>query len=311
MNRDPNGFDWGLGGPPASGDQPSLAQRLQKPVVAPDDSSTSRGVSYDPHDLGFEEQEVPRKSLARRIIPPIIILSILGGLVVTAAVGADKFARSAVTGVIQGKVAETLKIANENDVKVDLGDGPFIGQAVTGSIDDVTVRVPDATFNGYTGALTIRATGVPTDQTEPESLAISLTLEGDNAKQFAQQLRPSSRAKVLLRDGAVTVSRSFNGLPAAIAYIPTVEDGKIVLTPDKIRIDNNPMSIGEFIESPFGKAGASLTEQRTVCVADKLPAKLTLDSITVEKDSFAIAASGSGVALSSAGLTTLGVCEKE
>lgn len=308
MDREPNSFDWGLGSSGQSAGQPSLAQRLQS--SAQENEADWSGVSYNPGDLGFEEQEIPRKSLARRVIPPIIVLSIIGGLLAVATVGADRFARSAVAGVIQGKVAETLKVA-EDDVIVDLGGGVFIGQAVSGSIDDVTVRVPEATLNGLVGAVSLSATGVPTDQTEPDTLAVAMTLEGERAKEFAKQLRPNSKTRVLLRDGVIAVTRNLPAGAIIVFYIPTVVDGSIVLTPDSVRVNKKDMTVDEFVGSKFGAAGESLVVQRTVCIDDKIPEKLSLTSITVAVDSFTLEASGEKVPLSTAGLTTLGSCEKE
>lgn len=308
MDREPNSFDWGLGASDQSAGQPSLAQRLQS--SAQENKADWSGVSYNPLDLGFEEQEIPRKSLARRIIPPIIVLSIIGGLLAVATVGADRFARSAVAGVIQGKVAETLKVA-EDEVTVDLGGGVFIGQAVTGSIDDVTVRVPEATLNGLLGSVSLRAKGVPTDQSAPDNLTVAMTLKGENATEFAKQLRPNAKSRVDLRDGAIAVSRTLPAGSIVVYFIPTVAEGAIVLTPDYVRVNKKNMTIDEFVDSKFGEAGEALVTQRTVCIADKLPAQLQLTAITVSRESFSVEASGDKVPLSTAGLTTLGSCEKE
>jgi hypothetical protein len=269
-------------------------------------------VSFDPNDLGFEATDVPRRSVGRRLAGPIIALVIIGGLAIGGTIVIDDFARDAVAGVISDKVAETFGLSSDDSVGVDLGPGIFIGQAFTGTIDEVTVTVPDATLGTLTGDVTLSAHGVPTSPSRPTTqLTLTLGLTGDAALAFADNFKTGQKSTVTLGEGTITASTSVSRVPVLVTYAPTVVEGALVLTPSAIAVDGDEFTTEEFAESPYAKAGKSLLEARTMCVADKFPAAVALQSLTVTPTSVVISASGAGVPLVGGGLTTIGTCETE
>ncbi|MGV8884138.1 MAG: LmeA family phospholipid-binding protein [Microbacteriaceae bacterium] len=346
MDRDQQPFDWGFGGttptdPPAQ--QPAIQQpaaqqppvqrsvsqwpqQSAEPAVAADPfpvASTREarqqraveryddGVSYNALDLGFEEQEVPRRGLFARIAGPVITLVILGGLIGGGAIAGDGFAKKAVTGVIQDKVGDTLELskAATKKIDVDLGGGFFIAQAIAGTIDDVAIVVPQATFGELEGRLAITAVAVPVNPTQPTgSLGVTLDLDGDNAVAFANALQPG--ASVVLGDESMTVSSKIAKTAIAVAYSPSVAEGVLVLTPQTITVAKKVMTPEEFAASKYAQVGAALLEPKSVCVAGFLPAALTFTAIAVSPTSVTISASGDDVSIAR-GLTTFGMCEQE
>jgi len=333
MDREQGSFDWGFGGgtnpplnptvqQPAQPQQPVPVQparqlprrddpfaEIQRPVKE-EIPSWDADLSFDPSDLGFEQVEIPRKSLGRRIAGPIIFLVIFVGLAVVGTIAADNFARDAVAGVIAGAIGDTFK-GDEDGVTVDLGEGLFLGQAASGTIDDVTIDIPNATLGALTGAITVTATGVPTSPSQPtKSLNVAFTLPEEPALAFAATLS-GAKTTSTLGDGVITVASKVSGKTIAVAYAPTAVDGALVLTPQTIAVGDSVMTPEEFTDSKYGKAGKSLTKVRTLCVADKLPAALTFDSIGVTATSITIAASGTKVPLVGGGITTPGTCEAE
>jgi hypothetical protein len=269
-------------------------------------------VSFDPTDLGFEAQDIPRRSFARRMVGPVIFLVIFGGLIVGGTVAADKLARDAVEGVIAGKVAETFGLASDNAVTVDLGPGIFIGQAISGTIDQVSVDVPGATFGELKGTLALDAQGVPTSPSQPsEQVGVQLAMTGDDAIAFATSLQGQEGATVTLGDGVLNVTSSKNKIEFAVSFAPSVDAGTLVLTPQAITVRGETMTPEEFSASKYGKVGASLIEPKSVCVAASLPAALSLTGLTVSESSLVVAGSGANVPLVGGGLTTRGTCEEE
>lgn len=269
-------------------------------------------VSFDPTDLGFEAQEIPRRSFARRMVGPLIFLIIFGGLIVGGTIGADKLARDAVEGVIAGKVADTFGLANDNAVTVDLGPGIFIGQAVSGTIDQVSVDVPGATFGELKGTLALNAQGVPTSPSQPSrQVGVELAMAGDDAIAFATSLQGQEGATVTLGDGVLNVASTKNKVEFIVGFAPTVDAGTLVLTPQTITVNGEAMTPEEFLASKYGKVGALLTEPKRVCVAASLPAALALTGLSVSESSLVVAGSGANVPLVGGGLTTRGTCEEE
>jgi len=269
-------------------------------------------VSFDPTDLGFEAQEIPRRGFARRMVGPIVFLVVFGGILIGGTVAADKLARDAVEGVIAGKVADTFGLTNDGAVTVDLGPGIFIGQAIGGTIDQVSVDVPGATFGELKGDLALNAQGVPTSPSQPsEKVGVELAMTGDDAIAFASSLQGQEGAKVALGDGVLAVTSTKNKVEFIVGFAPTVDAGALVLTPQTITVNGEAMTPEEFTASKYGKAGASLTKARNVCVAASLPAALAFTGLTVSESALVVTGSGSNVPLVGGGLTTRGTCEEE
>ena len=347
MEREPGSFDWGFGAGPQPTPPPESASPSQAP--APQSSPAQRpsqypsaappqrpqqpravdpfagiaaapaaqprydnAVSFDPNDLGFEATDVSRRSTGRRFVGPIIALVIIGGLAIGGTIVIDDFARDAVEGVISDKVAETFGLESDDTVEVDLGAGIFIGQAFTGTIDDVTVRVPDATLGTFVGDVTLSAQGVPTSPSRPtKQLTLTLGLAGDSAVAFADAFKTGEKSTVTLGEGTITASTSVSRVPVLVTYAPTVVEGALVLTPGAITVDGDEFTPEEFAASKYAKAGKALLDARTLCVADKFPAAVALQALTVTPSSVVITASGKGVPLVGGGLTTIGTCETE
>ena len=267
-------------------------------------------MSFDPNDLGFEATDIPKRSVGRRLVGPIIALVIIGGLAIGGTIVIDDFARGAVAGVISEKVASTFGVTDEDSITVDLGPGIFIGQAFTGSIDDVSVTVPGAVFEPYTGTVALSAQGVPTSPSRPtKQLSITVGLAGEQAEAFAQAFKAGKKSAVTFGEGVITVSTSVSKIPVVVSYAPSAVEGALVLTPTAIAVDGDEFTPEEFAESPYAKKGKTLLTPRTLCVADKLPEAVTFTGLSVSTDAVAISASGKGVPLVGGGLTTRGTCE--
>jgi len=325
MDSDQGRFDWGFGGTnapqqPAEPQLPPQSPRqlppredpfaaIQRPVKE-EVPSWDADLSFDPSDLGFVPIEIPRKSLGRRLVGPIIFLIVIAGLAVFGTIAADSFARDAVSGVIAGTIGDAFE-GKEADVTVDLGEGLFLGQAITGTIDDVFVGIPAATLGTLTGAVTLTAEGVPTSPRQPaDSLAITLAMPEESALAFAATLAGEGTT-ASLGEGVISVAAKKMGKTISVAFVPTAADGALVLTPQTITVGKTVMTPEEFADSKYASAGKSLVATRTLCVADKLPSALTFDSIDITATSIRIAASGTKVPLIGGGITTPGVCEAE
>ena len=352
MDREPEPFDWGFGATPsgAAPGQPSADDGLARDREAARQAAIAReqaivranaaarsqlvanppvrrqtenaffddSVSYNPHDLGFEEVEIAPKSFLRRLIPVIVTLAIIGGIVVGGTIAVDGFLRDSASSLIGGLVGTALKVEEGGKVDVDLGGGLFLAQAASGSIDDVHVDVSKARVGPLSGALSIAATGVPTSPSVPaDSLAISLRLNEESAVAFATALQGATATPettpVTLGEGTMTVGSTVifgrTATAMAVTYLPSVVEGALVLTPQTITVGTTPMTVEEFAASRYAAVGKTLMDARTVCVASSLPAKLTLETLSIAPKSVTITATGKNVPIAGGGLTTLGVCE--
>ncbi|MET0990587.1 MAG: DUF2993 domain-containing protein [Glaciihabitans sp.] len=345
MEREPGSFDWGTtsrgdGTPRSSSDSSSGASAASSSSASASSATSSsyrpsfddqfltpdptdynpfeakkrledEAVSYEADDLGFTTTYVARKSVARRLIGPIIFLVVFVGLIVGATLGADNLARDAVGGLISSKVASTLE--TKTDPEVDLGEGLFISQAIGGEIDHVVIDVDAATFGGLTGNLVIDATGVPTTPSDPtKNLGISYTLDEASAASFASRFKPNSKSVVTFGNDEVIVASKVKAAGKnrlfTVTFTPSVVEGALVLTAKSVALgDDKPVTPEKFLDSRYAKAGAEIVDERTVCVASNLPETLILTGVSVAPDGLTLAAKGENVRISG-DLTTLGIC---
>jgi len=341
MEREPEAFDWNKSGA-SSGGSNGARPPARKPIsggfdqfltdstadkLAAKDRLVTDGrkqrlgpygepVSYDVDDLGFQTIDVKPKGRASRAIGPIIFLVVFVGLVGGAIYVADKLARDGASGLISSKIAGALEIEDSDTITVDLGEGLFITQAFSGTIDNVRIGIPSATIGGFTGALAIDATGVPTDQTAPaKTVAVILSLDEASSEAFASEFKSGSKSTVEVGDNSITVASKVkaggSSVPVAVAFTPSAAEGALVLTPQTITVSDEAMTVAEYKDSRYYSAAKSLIKDRVVCVAGFLPETLALTGITASPGALSLAAAGTDVRLSGTGLSSLGSCETD
>jgi hypothetical protein len=253
---------------------------------------------------------------APRGLPPrfrwvgwVIVLGVVAALVTFALVESDKIARDVAGGVVRTGVTSALDLPEGQQVDVDLGGGLLVFQAVTGSIDDVEITVPGVAFNGATGTLVLRASDVPLDAGEPVgTIDADIRLDSANMMILAGYLSAAPLSSVTLAEATMTLGADLAGTATTLALVPTVTElGQVVFTPGAATAGGAPVSPEELAAGPLGPAAAVLFSSQPLCVAQELPAALSVSKAGVEGTDFVVTATGSDVALSSLG--TKGTCE--
>jgi len=264
---------------------------------------------------GLEARDVPRPSRVGRAIGSIVLLAIFAGLMLGGVYAANTLSKDAVSALIAGKLQTAFEAKSADQVEIDFGSGLFIVQAVKGTIETVNVQVAGAVVGPLTGDLTITATGVPVDQsTAAKTLGIDILLNEVNMQTLASLLSTSAKAKVSSTDGhlavSATIKASGKSVPITVGYVPSVAKGKLVLTPETITVGKSKKeyTVKQFKDSSYAKPGKSLVKKRNLCVANLLPAALTLTDATASVGGFRLAAAGNDVRLSGAELTAPGTC---
>ena len=171
---------------------------------------------------------------------------------------------------------------------------------------------PDLGVGDLSGKAILTASGIPIKQSQPIDSAsvVFIAGQGELTKLFAgfTGLPVSS---VTIGSGAVQVGTTVTALgvtvPVAIAFVPSVVGGQLALTPKSLVVNGATLTPAA-LRSTFGALADPLLATQKVCVAKYLPKQLPLDSVTVKGSSLELAVSGRSVTLSTALLTTKGVC---
>lgn len=260
----------------------------------------------------IEEPAPPRRR--RRWIGWVIAAVVLVVLLVVAFFVADALARQVATAYVRERIIEVLKLPADATVDVDLGTGSLLLQAARGSVDDVTVWVPELTVGGITASAVLTAEGVPLSDTEPvRELGIVVTLTEEQVRALSGYLSGIELTSIDLERGVISVGTDLNvvflTIPVTVDLVPSASENGISFEPDSITLDGTQISVADLRAIPLvSDLAGDLLASREFCIADSLPQALEVRDVAVRGSELVVQIGASGVPLSGPGLTATGEC---
>ncbi len=250
----------------------------------------------------------------RRWIVLVVVLLVVTAVLVVGFLIADSFAKTYAADYVRSRIVEVLKLDPATPIDVDLGSGSVILQALTGSINAVTVTADSIIFGDLEGSAQITAANVPLDSTQPvEKLDIVVTISEENVRNIAANLSGLELTSVELEDGVIRAGAELNlvvlTLPVAVDLLPSVKDGGITFDPQTVLLGEDQVSVADLRANPLVSAVAGDILQSTdVCVASYLPQAFALDAVSVVGSALEISINGDGTVLGDSSLGELGTC---
>jgi hypothetical protein len=246
----------------------------------------------------------------------LIVFLVLAMLLVVAFFIAEKYVREYAENYARQQIVNVLALPEDTPVRVTLGEGSIILQALSGAIREVHVEADGVTFGELTGDAQITATKVPLDDTKPvDTLDITMTIAEENVRTLAGSLSGLELSSIELQDGIIAIGSEFNifniiRIPVAVDLAPAAKDGAITFDPVTIYLGEDPISVADLRNSPeFSSLAGDLLRTQTVCVANSLPQALTVVGVQVVGSDLVVKVDGDGTPLSGPGLSTMGVCQ--
>jgi hypothetical protein len=242
-----------------------------------------------------------------------IILLVLAILVTIAYFVGEAYAKDYARDYIKQRIVAVLGIKDPSTVKVDIGSGSVLLQALAGKVDNVDVTASKVTFGTLTGAAIVHAEGVPLDaDAKTEKLDVTFSMpESQVASALAGNLSGLKVDSVSLKEPEIVVTSSINVLifnfPVAMGIVPSAKDGQLVFTPTTITLDDHDYTVPE-LRQQIGTFADPLLAQKSVCVNESLPIALTIVDVDVVKKDLVLKINGDGVALGGPDLSTPGTC---
>jgi hypothetical protein len=252
-----------------------------------------------------------RRRRRRILIAVGVVLALLGALVAAAVVG-ESIARQQGTLLIATEVREVFSLEEDHPVEVEFVGFSVLAQLAGGELDGVTVDVPELPVGELRGDLEIIASGVPLDLEQPtEKLqAVYCVAEGDLAG-LSGFLAGTVVNDIALDDRLIRFGTGFEIFGAsfdlAIGVEPSVDDGRLAFTPRSIEFNGQSIDV-EALRAQFGGIVDPLLDSRDFCVAELLPAALTLTSVQVGDEQLVIVLAAEETALGGPGFAELGSC---
>lgn len=245
---------------------------------------------------------------ARRARWPWVLLIIV--LVVAALVVAAEFvARAVLPGVVRGIVIEQLELPADQQLDVD-ASGILLPQLIGGRLDELHLSTDSVTIGGITGAADVTAEGVPLSGVDLTDARGTVRI---NAEQFTALLATSELPidKVAFAEPDVTVSGTLPvlsfSLPVSLTLTPGADAGELLLTPKSLQVAGATLNAQQ-IADRFGSVADQLTETQRICIADQLPAGLTMTDLAVDGDEVVVDLQVNGAIVTDQALQENGVC---
>lgn len=237
----------------------------------------------------------------------LVLLLVLGALVVAA----EFVARAVLPGVVRGIVIDQLDLPADQQLDVQ-ADGILLPQLIAGELDSLHLSTDAVTLEGVTGAADVTATGIPLqggelggasgtiriDQAEFTSLLAGTDLPVDEVTFEAPNATVSGSVPLL---GAT--------IPVALTLTPGAVEGEIELTPVSLTIAGAEVQ-ADRVADMLGPLGERLTQPQRICIADQLPAGLTLTGLAIDGGRAVIDIDVDGAIATDPDLLEKGVCPR-
>ncbi|MFG6474909.1 DUF2993 domain-containing protein [Microbacterium sp. P06] len=237
----------------------------------------------DAYTLPFEPVGQPRRR--RRVWPWIVTLVIVLVLLGSAAFGAEWLARGAVTGGIRTLIVSQLGLPADQAVDVEV-TGIVIPQLISGTLDDVTVASDDVSFGQLSGDVRVNITDMPIRADAaagPGSATVSLDETQLRALLSTVDGFPADAAGIAAPDVALSTELGAFGIsiPVGVALRPAASEGDLTLTPESFTVGGAQVG-ADGLRSQFGVIADTVLRTWDICIAQYLPAALSLTSVAVE-----------------------------
>lgn len=208
-------------------------------------------------------------------------------LAVVAAIVAELVARGIVERTIRDQIVTQLSLPADQQVDVDV-DGIVIPQLIVGSLAHVRVASDDIPVQGITGDVVVTADDVPIrGGADWSSAEATISLDQAQLQQLLGTIDGFPAEAVSIDAPDIAFSTELNvfgaGVPVGVDLSVGVDDGAIVLTPDTLRLADAEVPAQVLVDQ-FGAIARTVVRDWEICVAQYVPAALTLVATTVHAD---------------------------
>ncbi len=249
----------------------------------------------------------PRRRSRRWIAVLIVVVVLVAGAVVAA----EFIARSVVASTVRSLVVKNVGLPDDQNVDVAVA-GIVLPQLLGGRLDDVTITSNDVTLGPITGDVVVEMRGVPiSGGADAEGGTASVALDEDQLRTLLAQIPgfPSGTVQVAAPDLTFVNELSVFGvgIPVGVSVTPGAANGDLTLAPAGFELGGNSID-ADTLRAQFGGVADAILGTQSLCIADRLPAALTLTSATVQGQNLVAAFDIDGGVLNDPALQRDGSC---
>lgn len=224
---------------------------------------------------------------ARRAKWPWVVLVIVVVIAVLL-VAAELVARAVLPNTVRSLVIEQLDLPADQQLDVE-ASGILLPQLIFGKLDELKLSSDKVTLGGITGSAHVTATQVPvrSDGVGGEPLGSAKGTVSIDQSQFAALLEHAQLpgTEITLQAPNATVQGAIpvfgREIPVGLTVTPGADDGDLLLTPVSVELGGKAIDL-QALGAFLGEAGTQLAAPQHVCIADRLPAGITLIGLRIE-----------------------------
>lgn len=208
----------------------------------------------------------------------LIVVVVLALLVVAA----ELVARAMLPGIVRSVVIDQLDLPADQQLAVE-ADGILLPQLIAGRLDRLDLSTDAVTLEGITGAADVTANGVPLRGGDLGGASGTIRIDQD---EFTTLLAGTELPvdSVAFDAPNATLGGSFTvfgaAVPISVTLTPGAVEGDLELTPVTVTLGGLDLDLDQ-VGSTLGGLGEGLTQPQRICIADQLPAGLTLTGLEI------------------------------
>lgn len=258
---------------------------------------------------GSQEDRAAAATPRRRRWPWVLLIVVV--VLAVLVVAAELIARAVLPGIVRSVVIEQLDLPADQELDVE-ASGLLLPQLIGGRLDSLHLSTDAVTLEGITGAVDVTATGVPLRGGDLGGADGTIRIDQD---QFTALLSGTDLPvqSVALEAPNATLSGSFDVLrtavPVTVTLTPGAVEGDLELTPVAASVGGIDIDLDR-VGSSLGSLGEGITEPRRVCIADQLPAGLTLTGLEIVDSAAVIDVDVDGAIVTDESLQDKGTCPR-
>ena len=257
---------------------------------------------------GSVESPAPAPKPKRKRWPWVVGITVV--VLILLVVAAELIARAVLPGIARGIVIEQLDLPADQQLDVQ-AEGILLPQLIAGSLTELKLSTDAVAIGDITGAVDVTALGVPLRGGDLESASGTVRIDQEQFQGLLEQTDlPIDSLTFDAPDVTAAGSVDVLGfaLPIALTATPGAEGGELTLTPVKLLVGGVELNADQ-VSDRFGELGERLTQTQRICIADRLPAGLTLAGLTIDGTEAVADLAVAGGILTDPALQENGVCE--
>lgn len=204
---------------------------------------------------------------------------------VGAAVVADVIVRGQMERVAREEIAVALQLDDPDEVEAEVTGGSAIIQLLLGSVDHVSITVPELDLGLADGTFHAEIYDLPTNPLTPIPRVYSyVALDQESVVQLTGDFVDAPVIDVELQPPALRVAVEaplpWGSAPVTVVVEPVTRGARIVLVPEAVVVGGAELTPAQFEERTMVSLG-SLFDQTGFCIADSVPTTMETTDVRV------------------------------